>query len=168
MMADVIRPLMTAAMGTASASAAVAAHPIEEKASAKVATRDEVWRRRNWLRLACTRNQSWIAVADTVATMTPDVVTAACSGEAKASAATSGAKMTAIAISTTSILALITREGGIGAVAIRSAAASPEIVSQARPPASWPAAITITGVISTIAAELSEKLRHNSSAGGTR
>ena len=71
MMAAVIRPLMRAAMGIASASADVAAHPIEEKASAKVASRDEVWRRRNWLRLACTRNQSWIAVADMVASMTP-------------------------------------------------------------------------------------------------
>ena len=94
MMAAVIRPLISAATGTASASAAVAAQPIEENASAKVASRDEVWRRRNWLRLACTRNQSWIAVADVVAMMTPAAVTAACSGEAKASAATSGAKMT--------------------------------------------------------------------------
>src|SRR5882724_10855200 len=101
---------MRAATGITMASAAVAAQPIEQKASANVATRDEVWRRRNWLRLACTRNQSWMAVADTVATMTPDAVTAACSGEARASAATNGAKMTPIAISTTSILALITRE----------------------------------------------------------
>ena len=62
---------MSAAIGIASASAAVAAQPIEEKASAKVASRDEVWRRRNWLRRACTRNQSWIAVADTAAMMTP-------------------------------------------------------------------------------------------------
>ena len=76
--------------------------------------------------------------------------------------------MAPIAISTTSILARMTRDGGSGAVATRSAASSPEIVSQARPPASWPAAITITGVISTIAAELSEKLRHSISAGGTR
>ena len=57
-MAAVIRPLMTAAMGAAKASAAVAAQPIEEKASAKVARRDEVWWRRNWLRRACTLNQS--------------------------------------------------------------------------------------------------------------
>src|ERR1700738_4078148 len=100
-------PLMMAAMGTASAFAAVAAHPIEENASAKVASRDEVWRRRNWLRLACTRNQSWIAVADAAAMITPSAVIAACSGEANSSAATSGAKVTAIAISTTSILARI-------------------------------------------------------------
>ena len=33
-------------------SAALAAQPIEENASAKVASRDEVWRRRNWLRRA--------------------------------------------------------------------------------------------------------------------
>src|SRR5712671_3895679 len=114
MMATVIRPLIRAAAGIASASAVVAAHPIEENASAKVASRDEVWRRRNWLRLACTRNQSWIAAADTVATATPSAVTAACSGAAKASAATSGAKMRPIAINTTSILARVTREGGIG------------------------------------------------------
>ena len=63
-MPAVIRPVTTATEGQASASAAVAAHPIDENASAKVASRDEVWRRRNWLRRACTRNQSWIAVAD--------------------------------------------------------------------------------------------------------
>src|SRR6266481_1451947 len=80
-MPDVIRPLISAATGIASANAAVAAHPIEQKASAKVANRDEVWRRRNWLRLACTRNQSWIAAADTVAMTTPSAVTTACSGE---------------------------------------------------------------------------------------
>jgi len=70
------------------------------------------WRRRNWLRRACTRNQSWIAVADAAATMTPEAVTAACSGEAKVSAAISGAKMTPMTISTTSILARVTRAGG--------------------------------------------------------
>src|SRR3954453_19783561 len=167
-MAAVIAPLITAATGIVTASAAVAGQPIEQKASAKVASRDEVWRRRNWLRLACTRNQSWIAVAETVATMTPSAVTIACVAEAKASAAISGAKTAPIERSTTSILARITRDGGSGAVATRSAASSPDIVSQARPPASWPAAITITGVIKTIAAELSEKLRHSIRAGGPR
>src|ERR1700724_1056365 len=107
-MAVVIRPLMTAAIGIASAIAAVAAHPIEEKASAKVASRDEVWRRRNWLRLACTRNQSWIDVAAAALMITPMAVIAACGAEAKPSASTSGAKMMAIAISTTSILARMT------------------------------------------------------------
>ena len=100
-MAAVSAPLIAAARGAASASADVAAQPIEEKASAKVAMREEVWRRRNWLRLACTRNQNCMAVADTVATLTPRAVTAAWSGEAKARAATSGAKIAAIAISTT-------------------------------------------------------------------
>src|SRR6266513_1818915 len=160
--AAVMRPVMSAPIGMASASAPVAAHPIEEKASANVASRDEVWRRRNWLRRACTRNQSWIAVADVEATMTPTAVTAACSGEANSRAATSGAKITPIAISTTSILARMTREAGSGAVVTKSAASSPEIVSHASPPASWPAAITITGVISTMANELSAKLRHSS------
>src|SRR5437899_12601727 len=127
MMAAVSRALMAPGSGAAKASAAVAAQPIEEKASAKVAMREEVWRRRNWLRLACTRNQSWMAVADTVATITPSAVTAACMGEAKASAPTNGTKIAAIAISTTSILALTTLAGGNGAVATRSAASSPEI-----------------------------------------
>src|SRR5262245_35521152 len=107
------------------ASAAVAAQPIEQKASANVASRDEVWRRRNWLRLACTRNQSWIAAAETVAMMMPRAVTIACVADANASAAISGAKTTPIVISTTSILARITRDGGSGAVATRSAASSP-------------------------------------------
>src|SRR6186713_3466541 len=127
MIAAVIRPLISPAIGTASASTAVAAQPIEEKASVKVAIRDEVWRRRNWLRLACTRNQCWIAVADIVAMITPAAVTAAWGGEAKARAATSGAKIAAIVTSTTSILACVTREGGIGADATRSAASSPQI-----------------------------------------
>ena len=95
-------------------------------------------------------------------------VIAAWNSEAKTSAATSGLKMTAIAISTTSILARITPAGVSGAVATRSGASSPEIVSQASPPASWPAAITMTGEISVSAAELSAKLRHSSSVGGTR
>ena len=54
----VISPVMTAAIGIGSARAAVAAQPIDENASANVASRYEVWRRRNWLRLAWTRNQS--------------------------------------------------------------------------------------------------------------
>src|ERR1700749_4786950 len=103
-----------AAAGMVSARADVAAHPIDEKASAKVARRDDVWRRRNWLRRACTRNQSWIAVADAAAMMTPAAVTTACSGEANSSAMTSGANRTPIAINTTSILARITREDGSG------------------------------------------------------
>src|SRR5215207_9996087 len=95
-MSAVMAPLMTAATGIVTARIAVAAHPIEQNASANVATRDEVWRRRNWLRLACTRNQSWIAAAETVAMMTPSAVTIACVTEAKASAAISGAKMAPI------------------------------------------------------------------------
>src|SRR5580692_11025465 len=129
-MPAVNRPLMIAAIGIASASAAVPAHPIEEKASAKVASRDEVWRRRNWLRRACTRNQSWIAVAEADPIMIPAAVTAACRNEANASAITIGAKITPIVISTTLILARVMRDAGSGAVATRSAASSPEIVSQ--------------------------------------
>ena len=46
------------------------------------------------------------------------------------------ALMAAITNKTTSTLALMTCCGGSGAVATKSAASSPEIVSQARPPAS--------------------------------
>src|SRR5262249_14782502 len=45
------------------ANAVVAAQAIDENASANVARRDDVCRRRNWLRRACTRKQSWIRVA---------------------------------------------------------------------------------------------------------
>src|SRR5438874_3691565 len=166
--AAVMRPVMSAPIGRASASAPVAAHPIEEKASANVASRDEVWRRRNWLRRACTRNHSWIAVAEAAATMTPSAVTTACGSKANSSANISGANIRPIAISTTSILVRIMRDGDSGALVTRSAASSPEIVSHARPPASWPAAITTTGVISTMASVLSAKLRHSITAGGTR
>ena len=41
-MIKVMKPLMSAAAGIANASAAVPAHPIEEKASANVASLDEV------------------------------------------------------------------------------------------------------------------------------
>src|SRR5258705_2815039 len=167
MQAEVSRDA-SAGVGLDSAKAAVGAQPIEEKASANVASRDDVWRRRNWLRRACTRNHNCIAVAEAAAMMTPEAVTAAWNGEAKISATISGAKIAPIAINTTSILARVTREGGSGAVATRSAASSPDMVSHARPPASWPAAITITGVISIMASELSAKLRHSIKAGGTR
>jgi hypothetical protein len=49
---------ITAIQVPAAASAAAPAQAIEEKASAKVATRDDVCRRRNWLRLAWARKQS--------------------------------------------------------------------------------------------------------------
>src|SRR5258705_9342975 len=130
-MQAVSRPPMTAATGIASASAAVAAQPIEEKASANVASRDDVWRRRNWLRRACTRNHSCIAVAEAEAMATPSAVTAACSGEANSRAATSGAKIAPMTIRTTSIFARVTRVAGKDAVATRSAAPAPEIVSDA-------------------------------------
>ena len=57
-------------MSTA-ATAAVAAQPIDENASAKVASRDDICRRRKWLRFACERNQSWMAVEATAAMRTP-------------------------------------------------------------------------------------------------
>jgi len=46
----------------------VPAQRIEDSASARVATRDEVCRRRKLLRLAWARNQIWIRVPETAAT----------------------------------------------------------------------------------------------------
>src|SRR5262245_50837944 len=76
------RPNATAPMISAShmptvASAAVAAQAIDEKASAKVATRDDVWRRRKWLRFAWVRNQNCTAVAEPVAAAIPAAETSA-------------------------------------------------------------------------------------------
>ena len=125
-----------AAAGIANASAAVAAQPIEEKASAKVARRDEVWRRRNWLRLAWVRNQSWIALAQ-VATMTmPALVMAACQGDASARTATSGARIRGDDGDYRFDLGAQYIGLRIGAVATRSGASSPEMLSHASPPAS--------------------------------
>src|SRR5258705_12741191 len=76
-MQAVINPVASAAIGIDSAKAAVAGQPIEEKASANVASRDDVWRRRNWLRRACTRKHKCIAGAETAAMMTTQTVNAA-------------------------------------------------------------------------------------------
>src|SRR5580704_17949552 len=150
------------------ATAAVAAQPIEEKASVKVATREDTWRRRNWLRLAWLRNQSWIAVAAVVAMMMPPLATSACQGDKMARTATNGANTKAMTPSTASTLARRIKLAGTGAVATRSGASSPEIASQARPPASWPAAMTRTGTSKLYAPLPSSKLRHSRTAGGMR
>ena len=62
-MPSAISAVIAACQCPAAARPAVPAQEIEENASAKVATRDEVWRRRKCLRLAWVRNQSWISVA---------------------------------------------------------------------------------------------------------
>src|SRR6185312_44302 len=113
------------------ATAAVAAHPIEENASVKVASRDDTCRRRNWLRLAWLRNQNCTAVEAAAAIAIPAVAIRACHGDATAIAATKGAKMRMTAPSTASILALRMKCRGTGAVATRSGASSPEIASHA-------------------------------------
>src|SRR5438874_11924847 len=118
------------------ANAAVAAQKIDENASAKVATRDAVCRRRKWLRLACARNQNWIAVDAAAATMIPNAATLACNDEVKASATRNGAKTSAMPPITASILARTITAAAIGALATRSGASSPEMVSHASPPAS--------------------------------
>ena len=51
--------------------------------------------------------------------------------------------------STAMIFAARRRPGSTGAVATRSGASSPETASQARPPPSWPAAMTMTGTTRT-------------------
>src|SRR3954447_20243327 len=89
----------------AATSAAVAAQAIEEKASATVAKRDEVSRRRKWLRLAWARNQSWIVVAAAAAVSAPMAAVAAVQVDTKASASTSGENASMMAPSTASILA---------------------------------------------------------------
>jgi hypothetical protein len=61
--------------------------PIGVSASAKVATRDEVWRRRRRLRLACVRNQYWIGVAEAAPMIT---LTSAAKGAATPSMTTKG------------------------------------------------------------------------------
>jgi len=66
----------------------------------------------------------------------PSAETNAAKGASHASTATIGANTSAIAPITASIFAHNMRAGGIGAVATRSGASSPEIVSQASPPAS--------------------------------
>jgi hypothetical protein len=78
---------------------------MDEKASAKVAMRDEVWRRRNWLRLACTRKQSWISVVAPAALSTPSPAISPAQDDIAAIASTSGAKMSTMIPSTASILA---------------------------------------------------------------
>src|SRR5581483_838161 len=159
---------MPATSGLISTSVETAAHPIDENASANVAIRDEVCRLRNWLRRACPRNQYWIAVAAAAAIAAPEAATSAARGDAIAIGTRSGVNTAAIAISTTSTLARITADGGNGIVAIRSGASSPEIDSQAMPPASWPAAITITGISKSAVPAPEPNERHIISAGGRR
>src|SRR5579862_283703 len=73
----------TAASGLpAAATAPAAAQVMEEKASAKVAIRDEVWRRRKWLRFAWVRNHSWMAVAAAADAAIPRAAMNACASDA--------------------------------------------------------------------------------------
>src|SRR5580700_885599 len=85
-------PGMTASQVPVAAKAPVPAQPIDDSASAKVATRDDVCRCRNRLRRACVRNQNWIAVADPAAMTTPPNAMSAANGAAIASTATNGPK----------------------------------------------------------------------------
>ncbi len=150
------------------ARAPVAAQPTEQSASANVATREEVWRRRNWLRLAWLRNQSWIMVADPAPISVKIAAIMAANGDSSARQTVSGPKTKTTTANTASTYARVTCLGRIGAEAMRSGASSPEMASQARPPASCPAAMINTGTSSAGASMPAAKLRHSNSAGGSR
>src|SRR6185437_16567226 len=115
---------MSANQVPAAAKAPVAAQAIEENASAKVATRDEVWRRRKWLRRACVRNHNWIAVAEAAAAMIARKADTASVGEISASPSAKGAKTMAMPPMTASILARNRSRAPTGADDTRSGASS--------------------------------------------
>src|SRR5215469_6206972 len=78
-------PWMTASQVFAGASAPAPAQLNDDSASANVATSDEFWRRRKWLRFAWARNQNLIEVADPAALATPSTVMKAEMGATTAS-----------------------------------------------------------------------------------
>src|SRR3954467_12502575 len=117
-------PVIAACQWPGAARPAVPAQEIEENASAKVAIRDDVWRRRKCLRLACVRNQSWITVDEAADTPTPAAAISASCGAASAIAITNGENTSATQPVTASILARTIQRDGIGAVATRSGASS--------------------------------------------
>src|SRR5215472_6498447 len=158
----------TASQVPAAVRAPATAQLVDDSASAYVALRDEVRRRRKWLRFAWARNQIWIDVAETLATAMPMAATSAAKGALTASARRKGAKTRDIAVMTAPVLARCARVAERGAEATRSGASSPEIASQARAPPSCPAAVTRTGTTRTDASRPVPKLRHNRNAGGTR
>src|SRR6185312_7836775 len=113
-MPSAIIPVIAACQCPAAARPNVPAHEIEENASAKVATRDEVWRRRKCWRLAWVRNHSWIKVADAAETPMPATAASASFGEAHAMAITNGANTRATLPVTASILARTIQCDGTG------------------------------------------------------
>src|SRR5579863_6037357 len=150
------------------ATAPAAAHTMEENASANVAMRDDVWRRRKWLRLAWDRNHNWIITEETADAAIPKAAMIACAGENSARQITKGQNTTRMHSMTVSALACRMREGSRGAVSTKSFASSPEIVSHAKPPASWPAAIMRIGTRMTATRPDNEKLFASRNAGGMR
>src|SRR5262245_12473975 len=100
-----IAAVPSAAQVWAATSAVVAAQAIEENASANVARRDEVCLRRNWLRRACTRKQSWLTVAAAAAVNMPRPQTMPAKTVSTVKTATIGAKTSAIIPMTASTLA---------------------------------------------------------------
>ena len=145
-----------------------AAQAMQQKASAKVAMRDAVCRRRNALRLDCVRNQSWIMRLEADAIIIPPALTSATHGDWHASNSSNGANTIATARITVCNFASIICIGDKGHVATRSGASSAEIVIHVTPPASCPAAITSTGTAIKIPRPLPEKFCHSMSAGGNR
>lgn len=109
---------------------------MEERASTTVEARDEVCRRRKLLRFVCTLKHNWIVVTSTTegAMLTTAIRPAV--GDSIMVSMTSGDTVTAIPMSTASIIVPITLAGWIGAVATSSGASSPDIASHAKPAAS--------------------------------
>src|SRR5271154_4896856 len=95
----------TASQRPAAARAAAPAIEIDEKASANVASRDEVWRRRKCDRLVCALKKSWTEHAAAAERPAPTSVVAATNGEAHAMPMAKGMIGSATAVITASILA---------------------------------------------------------------
>src|SRR5262245_28123370 len=95
-MANATAAVPRAAQVWAAASAVVAAQAIEENASANVAIRDEVCRRRNCLRRACMRKHNWMTVAAAAADKMPRPQTIPANTVSSVSTATIGANTNAI------------------------------------------------------------------------
>src|SRR5262245_36809587 len=104
-MANAIAAGASAAQLPEAANPVVAAQAIDENASANVARRDDVCRRRNWLRRACTRKQSWISVAAAAAANMPRPQTKPAETASSINTATIGANISAIMPMTASTLA---------------------------------------------------------------
>src|SRR5262249_40024118 len=108
------------------------------------------------------------SVADMAEMTMPTTAIAASRGDASPITATKGLNTISTLRITASVLARMTKLGGMGAVATRSGASPPEIADQARAPGRGPAAHTSTGTSSITSLEFAPKARHSIKPGGTR